>query len=165
MRKRAAGFTLTELVTVIAIIGLLALLLMPAAARIKLYSQRVRCMSNLRSLHVAASQYLQEYQSWPQITMSSNSEADYTAKWIAIFQPFGITAKTWTCPSIQRDAVNETPSGSIPQRDYAAGTFGTGRMTPFKWSTQPWFFELANVHGKGNLIVFPDGSVKALDDI
>jgi len=52
-----SGFTLLELLVVVSIIGVLAALLLPALARSKSSAQRVKCVSNLRQLGLAAQMY------------------------------------------------------------------------------------------------------------
>jgi prepilin-type N-terminal cleavage/methylation domain-containing protein/prepilin-type processing-associated H-X9-DG protein len=51
------GFSLIELLLVVAILAILAGLLFPALGRGKLSAQRIRCLSNLRQLGVAAHMY------------------------------------------------------------------------------------------------------------
>ena len=51
------AFTLLELLVVIAIIALLAAMVFPALARGRLSAQRIRCVSNLRQLGLAAHMY------------------------------------------------------------------------------------------------------------
>jgi prepilin-type N-terminal cleavage/methylation domain-containing protein/prepilin-type processing-associated H-X9-DG protein len=56
------GFTLVELLVVIAVIGILAALLLSALAQGKTAAQRVHCGSNLRQLHLAAQLYWDDHE-------------------------------------------------------------------------------------------------------
>ena len=64
MKPRISGhrraFTLTELMIVIAVIGLVAGLLLPVLARSKSSARQVKCMSNLRQLAIAADMYWED---------------------------------------------------------------------------------------------------------
>jgi prepilin-type N-terminal cleavage/methylation domain-containing protein len=51
--RRAGGFTLVEMLVVVAIIAALAAILMPSVARAREMARRVQCLSNLRQLGTA----------------------------------------------------------------------------------------------------------------
>jgi prepilin-type N-terminal cleavage/methylation domain-containing protein len=62
-RQFNGGFTLAELLAVIAIIGLLAALLFPALAMAKGYSRSVSCRNHLRQMGIALKMYVNEHNS------------------------------------------------------------------------------------------------------
>jgi prepilin-type N-terminal cleavage/methylation domain-containing protein len=57
------GFTLTELLVAIAIIGILASLLLTALSGAKGYSRSASCANNLRQMGIALKMYVDEHQS------------------------------------------------------------------------------------------------------
>lgn len=161
-------FTLLELLTVVIIIGILVILLIPVFSAARSRAQRAQCTSNLRSLYLAADIFVQQQGSWPQIRMSDSDSAedDYAKAWIAALAPFGPTQKTWICPTVQDLLHNPDLSKSENVRiDYMATTFDDKPVTPHRWPRQPWFAEVGDVHGNGNLIIFTDGSVSDLKTI
>jgi prepilin-type N-terminal cleavage/methylation domain-containing protein/prepilin-type processing-associated H-X9-DG protein len=58
------AFTLTELLTVIAIIGVLAAILIPVVGKVRQTSRQSACASNLRQIGVAILAYTSEHRNW-----------------------------------------------------------------------------------------------------
>jgi prepilin-type N-terminal cleavage/methylation domain-containing protein len=160
------AFTLLELMTVILIVAILAVMLLPVYQQMQLRSSRSHCIENLRSLHVAADLYVQEHHFWPQIKNDGVSSQTVATKWIAHLQPYGVAQINWICPAIQELLHNPDLTNSQNVRiDYTATPFDTKPTTPYQWAKQPWFVENGNMHGNGNLIIYPDGHVQEMNDI
>jgi prepilin-type N-terminal cleavage/methylation domain-containing protein len=159
-----AAFTLIELLIVLGIIAIVVGLTFPALSALRSRAQRIQCSANLRSIYLATELYVQQNGSWPQI--GTDDEDDFGNGWIAALKPFGVSEKTWICPTSQNQLGN--PDLSNPQNirvDYVATPFDDKPTTPHEWPTQPWFAETGNVHGHGNLIVFTDGSISDLNTV
>jgi prepilin-type N-terminal cleavage/methylation domain-containing protein len=169
MAPRVSGVTLLELAIVVAIIAILAVLAFPIVSNLRARAQRVQCVANLKSLAVGANLYLQQNNDiWPQIRAPAEAESteDFANAWIAALEPFGVPRKTWICPTMQ--AALRNPDYSTPdvaRIDYIATPFDDKPGTSHEWPRQPWFIETGDVHGKGNLIIFTDGSVSDLSTV
>lgn len=59
-RQVTAGFTMLEMLVVIAIIGVLAAIIIPTAGRVQENARMVQCASNLKQLHTAAMGYMSD---------------------------------------------------------------------------------------------------------
>lgn len=100
MRNRITRqqYTLIELLTVIAIIGLLAALLLSALSTAKEFSQGMACRSNLRQMGIAFALY----------TASNNREMPASMyNWLPEYQRFG----AWSC-GYQTTALKSYMNGS-----------------------------------------------------
>ncbi len=70
------AFTLIELLIVIAIIGLLVSILVPALSRAREVSRRTICGSNLRQFGVSLLQYSQDFESWLPVKAAPSGSSD-----------------------------------------------------------------------------------------
>ena len=113
--------------------------------------------------------YVQDNNQWPQIKLSSEddgAEAEYAQEWITALAPYKVTNKTFICPSVENLLGNPDFTATANVRtDYVATTFDDKPTTPHQWPRQPWFAEIGDVHGNGNLIIFTDGSISDLKTI
>ena len=156
------AFTLLELVTVLMVIGILAVMLIPAYASVRLRAQRVSCIANLKNLYVAANAHTQDRQSWPQIPTKNLQSPGYANGWIEALRPYGIGPGNWICPTVQ-DLLRD--SGSTPRIDYLAMPFAATAGAPYRYPTHPWFVERADVHGEGQMLILASGEIYSSKDV
>ena len=159
------GFTLLEILTVVVIILILTTMLIPVVRGVQSKAARMGCASNLKGLYVGASAYVVDHQQWPQINAKVSSDG-YIDGWMNALRPYSISPIHWRCPSVERQLGNPLKHNPKDKRiDYFASPFGPQQRAPYQWSTQPWFIERSDAHGNGNLMIFPDGTVKPLGEI
>lgn len=152
------GFSLLELLLVISLIALLAALIMPAVEAAKARADAVRCLGQLRNFHVSFSSYLLDNgNSWPQApeNISSSAEADF---WLGTLRNYGGgNLDAWQCPTLMAQGADPEAAATL---HYLPTLFDEKPGTAHKWPKMPWVIEVGDFHGKGNLAVYPDGSVR-----
>jgi prepilin-type N-terminal cleavage/methylation domain-containing protein/prepilin-type processing-associated H-X9-DG protein len=121
MRKRCA-FTLVELLVVLAIIGLLLALLIPAVQRARAAARRLQCLSNLHQIGIGLMQYVGVHRGhfpWTYHGDPTNTyHADSTQSWILTLAPYLENVDTMRlCP--------EDPQGAQRVQADASGSPGT----------------------------------------
>ncbi len=144
------GFTLVELLVVIAVIAILAAMLLPAFARAKDRARQASCFGNLRQVAVAAHLYMDDYngslfhhhEGWvlddgsqtPTLPSSlsgvtgggmGNSQAE--KPWIIFFQPYLQSRQVGFCPA------DRSPRSQKLARDldgYNGGITSTSQAPP-----------------------------------
>jgi prepilin-type N-terminal cleavage/methylation domain-containing protein/prepilin-type processing-associated H-X9-DG protein len=98
MFRRSAGFTLVELLVVVAIIAILASILFPVFAAAKMSAKKTACLSNMRQIGLGLMMYTDDYDGM----MPSSAHTAYQQDrcWIALLNPYlGNTKELRMCPA------------------------------------------------------------------
>jgi hypothetical protein len=117
-------------------------------------------MGNLRGLHIALAADLSDAGHWPQCPYEPGAEG-YDAWWVRELFKYKIVEANWSCPTLLREshAEKQDVNNGQVKLHYIPTDFDDNAFTPRRWAAQPWLVEIADCHGEGNLMVFPDGAI------
>lgn len=122
------GFTLVEVLVVVAILGVLASLVMPSVSKVIERAQSVTCMNNLRQIGIAFTSYAAENDgTFPYIEPNEENpvypdDQGFDAQPILErLQPYGLTVQALKCPA---DTAANNSSGSA---------YFTTRGSSYQW--------------------------------
>ena len=101
-----SGYTLTEMLVAIAIVGILASILIPTLAKARMRARQTVCMNNLKQLGVAFISYGHDHGE----TVPYNKQAGNSG-WVGLMKSYGITDKLLHCPMC--DENNEHSLGGM----------------------------------------------------
>lgn len=162
-RSQAGAFTLTEIIVVVGILGILMVLLFSNATSILNRAQGVICSERLKNLHVVFhNRVVVDGVPWPQLpTNVQVGSVEEQQWWLTVgSNELGLSAKDWSCPTISRMIANSP--AAVAQKhliSYLPMLFDDLPSTPMRWPWMPWFTEIANVHGRGAQMIMGDGHV------
>ncbi|MDH7568917.1 MAG: type II secretion system protein [Armatimonadota bacterium] len=183
-RRGLSGFTLVELLTVIAIIAILSGVLLPVLARARAKSYQTQCTNNLRQLYVAYQLYEQEWNGWYPPWHNFRSSATmlrYDAEALhSALNQYLKNRDVWYCKSDPYAKQNVVWSGVdqrytsylIPYVRWRHRLLGATNLTPAevplagdppgaRWDMDsPGLNYFGPAHFEGTIVLWGDGHVK-----
>lgn len=159
MDRASRAFTLLEMLAAVSIVLILVAIVYPALEKLSPRAEKVVCMNNLRNLHAAFAGYAAE--GWPQIPKGIALGSNEEQRWWLEFtkKNLGLSEKTWRCPTITR-LFKSSSEADRPLIHYLPTPFSAQPNKANKNAQMPWFIEIGNAHGDGNLLVRQNGTIE-----
>lgn len=126
-RRPVTGFTLIEILVVIAIIAILAAILFPAFARARENARRTSCMSNMKQLGLGMLQYAQDYDEhyYGGNRVTNAGPLTYLfvgVGWAGAVYPYVVSTQVYKCPNDTNPGSGTNVPVSYAMNKYAADT-------------------------------------------
>jgi len=102
--RNRVGFTLLELLVVLAIIAVVAGLLLPAVRRARAEAHRIHCLNNLRQMVLAATEYEIDHGAFPP-AYARDFSTGKTRTWESFLWDMGTKFQIQQCPAFHGEAM------------------------------------------------------------
>lgn len=157
IRTNRAGLTILELLVSLVVVAILAAISFQAFGTFKNRAEKLRCLANLKALHIGFDAYILDNNRWPQPPREAVGfdESEFFEWWVKELEPYGVGQETWLCPT---DKVAKEDRDNFHAGSYIPTLFDSNQYTPYRWN-QPWLIERGDFHGKGAHVLMPDGSI------
>ena len=163
--RNVRGYSVVEVLVGIGILLILGSLFVAGYTKYLPVAAKARCLANMRGLHVAFQGYVEDNNMWPQQPDQLNDDDKlYDNFWIACLRPYTDTEKVWLCPVLEKAKLKGV-QGDLLKVHYLPTMFDANPRSMYRWPKQPWLIEMANAHGAGGHILFPDGSIRTIHDV
>lgn len=125
LNNKKSGFTLIEMLVVIAIIAILAAILFPVFGRAREKARTASCASNLKQIGLAVLMYSQDYdETLPMVWLDDNGTAGYQSgdsTWAELIRPYVKNDQIYRCPSASGDDKTQTYHYAVNNAYYGTG--------------------------------------------
>jgi prepilin-type N-terminal cleavage/methylation domain-containing protein/prepilin-type processing-associated H-X9-DG protein len=168
---RTSGFTLVELLVVLAVIGILAAILVPVLSGAKAKTQHVVCLNNLKQLTLAWLLYVDDHEDFLPPNDAGGHEGSYPGSWVVgnaqtdvnttnieqgVIFPYVSNAEIYRCPA-DKSTVTDHP-GLRRYRSYSMN----GYLARPGYDLQR--YSEIRVPGTDSVFVFIDEDQESIED-
>ncbi len=141
------GFTLVELLVVMAIIAILMALLMPAISNAKAKANQTSCLNNMRQLTLAAIMYASDHdEEFPARRTPTNA-------WPHKLKPYYLNWQIIACPSDHFGVLGLFASDANPKRSYLINGFNDYFKVNLSPTDYKIFHQWRYPHGMKTLVI------------
>ena len=154
--RKSRGFTLVEMLVVLAIIGGLAAIIYPISRSMIAKSREAACISNLRSLGVGLQTYLQEHNDkMPNLNASRASKTEDVPVLDTVLLDYLESSEAFHCPE---DKVEFEKTGSSYSWNHLQSNLHVSNLYFFgvREDTIPLIFDKSSWHPSGTNFLFAD---------
>jgi prepilin-type N-terminal cleavage/methylation domain-containing protein/prepilin-type processing-associated H-X9-DG protein len=164
LRRMRGGFTLVELLTVVAIIAVLMAVLLPVVSGIRRGADTVQCVSNLRQVYLLLQQDIQSYNGEIPPAQNQNSSercgVPGGGTWINNKFVKASSSKVFGCPSQRRAHKLAANARTYSMNSTLANDYWNGPGNPQgnKLAGTPDMRYFSNFAHPGRSLIFSDGA-------